>query len=613
MKSRTTLILLGLVLGLGLWIKFYESKQPNTEEAKRRAGQVLNFERKNLEGLLITNGDDKIELHRANEQWRLEAPIKDQADQAAIDTLITDLEDWRKDETISEKEIEADKNRLTEYDLAKPKLRLKLLGKDAPPEILFGKDAALEGRMYVRFANSKETFLVRNTVKNNISKKAEELRDRKLTDLAAAQVTRVVLKTPAGEMELQKERDAWEIVKPLRARGDTPKITDLISQVTSARIQQFVADDRGDLQPYGLAEPRGSITLFKQDDPEGQMLQIGSPPEKEKDQVYVRFPARGFVYTLPNKIEAILNSTPADLRDRQLMRLDMNLLDRITVEAPGKGKTVLARKDQAWSIVNRENQPANTTEVTRLLDNLKNEQVTRFVEDVASDLPKYGLDQPQLTLTFSSFASENTAETKAGERPFATVAFGKLEGDSVFARVGEEPFIVAVPRRLVEGILTDPAQWQELAIFKFKPEEIHRLTVTTEGETALTRESNAEWIRTQGNEPVNQVNVQSLVNTLAKLRAVRWLGGPTPPQAFDKAQVTLEFTTTPDDKVTHNLVVGGPAGEGMWHGRVDRRDGVFVLSNPDFNALRLPLTEAPAPTPSPGSTPAGTPQAPPSP
>ena len=29
-----------------------------------------------------------------------------------------------------------------------------------------------------------------------------------------------------------------------------------------------------------------------------------------------------------------------------------------------------------------------------VLDLLKNEQVTRFVEDVASDLPKYGLDKP---------------------------------------------------------------------------------------------------------------------------------------------------------------------------------------------------------------------------
>lgn len=598
MKSRTTLILLGIVLVLGLWIKFYESKQPNTEEAKRRAGQVLNFERDKLDGILIANGDDKIELRRVKEEWRLETPIKDQADEGAIENLISDLESWQKDETISETEIEADKNRLSEYDLAKPKLRLKLLGKDLPAEILFGKEAALEGRMYVRFENSKETFLVRSTVKNDIAKKAEEFRDRKLTDLTTAQVTRILLKTPAGEMELQKQQGAWEILKPLRARGDNQKIADLIAQVTSARIQQFVADDRGDLQPYGLAEPRGSIILFKQDDKEGQSLQIGAVPEKEKEQVYVRFASRGFVYTLPNKIEAILNSTPADLRDRHLVRIDTNQLDRITIDAPGKARTVLARKDQAWTIANRNNEPANTAEVTHLLDALKNEQVTKFVEDVASDLPKYGLDQPQLVVTLSSFASENTAETNAGEHPLATIAFGKLDGDSVFARVGEEPFIVAVHRGLVDGILTDPLQWQELAIFKFKPEEVHRLSVTTDRETVLTRGPNNAWVPAHGGEPINQVNVQSLVNTLTKLRAVRWVGGATPPGAFDQPQATISFTTAPDDKAVHKLLVGGPAGDGMWYGRVEGRDGIFILSNPDFNALRLSLTDAPGPTPS---------------
>ena len=90
-------------------------------------------------------------------------------------------------------------------------------------------------------------------------------------------------------------------------RGRSTGISDLIAQITTARIQQFVADDKGDLHPYGLAEPRGSITLFTQDDKPGapgQTLQIGGVPEKEKDQVYVRFSPRGFVYTLPKKIEA---------------------------------------------------------------------------------------------------------------------------------------------------------------------------------------------------------------------------------------------------------------------------------------------------------------------
>ena len=594
MKTKTTLILLALVVALGAWIKFYESKRPNTEEARRRAGNVLNFERDKLEGILIKNGDDRIELRRTGEKWRLEAPIKDQADSSAVESLIGELENWSKDETIPEKEIEADKNRLAEYDLAKPKLRLKLQGKDAPPEILFGKDAALENRMYVRFENAKDTFVVRNTVKNAIAKKPEEFRDRKLTDITSFQVARVVLKTPAGEMELQKQGDAWEIVKPLRARADNQKVSDLIAQVTSARIAQFVGDDRGDLQPYGLAQPRGSITLFKQDDKEGQTLQIGGSPEQEKEQVYVRFSARSFVYTLPKKIEDLLNKTPADLRDRDLVRVDANNLDRLTIDAPGRGKTVLARKDQSWTIASKNNQPANSAEVTRLLETFKNEQVTRFVEDVASDLPKYGLDKPQLIVTFSSFASENTAETAAGEKPIATVSLGRVEGEEVFARVGEEPFIVAVKRTLLDKIWTDPVQWQELAVFKFKPDEVHRVTVKTDREAALVRGPNKEWTRATGDEPINQTNVQSLLNTLTNLRAVRWVGGPMPPQAFDQVQTTITFTTSADDKAVHKLIVGGPAGEGMWYARVEGRDGIFVMSNPDFNALRLPLAPEPA-------------------
>ena len=297
MKTRTTVGLLVLVTALAVFIKFYESKRPNTAEARQRSQQVLNVERDKLEGITIQNGDDKIELRKDGEKWRLESPIKDQADASVVQSLIGDLDFWQRDDTIPASEI--DINKLQEFDLAKPKLRLKLSGKDAPPELLFGKDAALENRMYVRFENSRDVFVVRNTVKNDISKKPEDFRDKKLTDATTLQVTRVVLKTPAGEMEIQKQGDNWEIVKPLRARADNQKVSDLISQVTSARINQFVADDRGDLQPYGLAQPRGSITLFRQGDNEGQMLQIGAPNEKEKEQVYVRFAPRAFVRTTP--------------------------------------------------------------------------------------------------------------------------------------------------------------------------------------------------------------------------------------------------------------------------------------------------------------------------
>jgi len=604
MNLRTTLVLAVVALGVFAYLRFFEMKQPSTEEAKRQAQNVLNFDRYKINGIVIQNGDEKIELRRRDTKWRLDTPIKDHADSSSVENLLSNLEGWRKDATISAKEIEADKNKLNEYGLAKPKLKLKLTGPEELPEIFFGKDAALEGKMYVRFENSKETFLAGQSIKKDIDKKPEDFRDRKLTDLITARVSRVVLTTPVGEIDLQKKNDHWEIVKPFHARGDDQKIADLIAQVTTARIQQFVADDRGDLRAYGLAEPRGGITLFTPDDKQGQLLQVGGVPEKEKDQLYVRSAARGFVYTLPKKIEEILNAKPDDLRDRHLMRIDTNILDRITIDPPGKNEIILARKDNNWTIVSRKNAPANSTEVRRMIDTLQSEQVKKFVEDVASNLAKYGLDKPQLQLTLSSFASENRAETKAGEQPFATVAFGSADGENVYARLTDEPFVVAVRRSLLDQIFTDPAQWQDLAIFKFKPEQIHRLSVMAEYESALRRDAKGEWAWVKGDGQINQANLQSLLTTLSNLHAVRWVAAaPIARRDLEKPQLAITFTTSPDDKNSHKLLVGSKADAATWFARVEEREGTFVISDADFNSLRLRFAIVPgSPSPAAGAS-----------
>jgi len=130
----------------------------------------------------------------------------------------------------------------------------------------------------------------------------------------------------------------------------------------------------------------------------------------------LRFGLRGSVYTLPKKIEEILN-TSRPICGILIWFGSYEHSRSITIDAPGKGKTVLARKDGNWTLVTRNNAPADPGAVRRLIDTLQNERVTRFVEDVASNLPKYGLDKPQIELTFSSFASETRLKTKAGEQP----------------------------------------------------------------------------------------------------------------------------------------------------------------------------------------------------
>src|SRR4029077_148132 len=189
-------------------------------------------------------------------------------------------------------------------------------------------------------------------------------------------------------------------------------------------------------------------------------------------------------------------------------------------------------------------------------------------------------------------------------QPFATLAFGKEEGDNVYARLTDEPFVVAVRRGSLDQISADTLQWQELSHFRFKPDEIHRLSITTDKELSLERGENNQWHWLKGSGAIDTTNVRSLLNTLSSLHAVRWLGPTKPQDGFEKPQLTLAFTTSPDNKASHKLIIGAPASDGTWCAHVDGREGTFVISNSDFNSLRFPLVaqRLPIPTPTPSVT-----------
>jgi hypothetical protein len=86
---------------------------------------------------------------------------------------------------------------------------------------------------------------------------------------------------------------------------------------------------------------------------------------------------------------------------------------------------------------------------------------------------------------------------------------------------------------------------------------------------------------------------------LSNLRAVRWAGPTVAQQGFDKPQLAITFMTSPDDKVSHKLLVGSAAGSGTSFARTEEREDTFIIRDSDLNSLKLPLMAASSPSPSP--------------
>jgi hypothetical protein len=425
--------------------------------------------------------------------------------------------------------------------------------------------------------------VVANDLKGQVTKPADEFRDHRLSDVAATQVTKAEIKTVAGEIELEKDHDHWQINRPIKARGDDGKISDLVAQTLNTRVDSFVGNDQAGAANTALNDAAGSVTFTAEGVDKPLVIEISKPVEKDAQKVYAKLSTREAALILSGTVSGILNTKPNDVRDHHLIRLNLDTVDRIHVAPAGMPEILLARKGEDWTIKSLNDKPANSGAVQAMAGALQNQMVTAFVSDVATDLPKYGLDVPQLKVTFSSYASENTAETKAGEEPLETILFGKVDGDIVYAKLDDEPFIVSVPKSILDGIYADPLKWQDLAIYKLKADDIVGLDVTSEGQATLSLvKEKGQWKPAKGDIALNTSNIQSMANTLATLRAVQWAGAAKPDQGLDKPAVTIAFTTA--DKQSNTVKVGAAAGD-YFNAGATGKDGTFLISRPDHDAL----------------------------
>lgn len=460
MKTRSTILLLLVVAAFAAYVFLFERHGPSTRERDENSMSLAQFDSTKITGLDITNGDVVIQLRKKNDQWVLTKPVEDRANVASITPILTLAADLQRTGVVDHLGKGGKlRDALKEYGVQKAKVRLKLLGEGAPAEMNFGKDTAFEGKIYARLETDDNISVVKSDLRNLLIKDVSEFRDKHLTRLETSNVSKVKIKTPAGEINAAQTGDHWNLETPIKARAADAKVQDLISNINNIAVEEFVAAEDSNLAKYGLAEPRGLITLQAKASDDLEIIQIGSPTEKSADKIYIRVVGRPSIFVVPKNIGVALGVKPNDLRDNKLTRINFDLIDRISIEKPGQPTLVLAREQESWTFLENK-QPVVESEVVRLIDVLNNTETKAYVDDTAADVKPYGLDQPLLTIRLSSYSSENTAEAAKGETSLATLQFGKTENDIVYARLAEEPFVVSVGSGILTNLPTTRATFE---------------------------------------------------------------------------------------------------------------------------------------------------------
>jgi hypothetical protein len=370
-----------------------------------------------------------------------------------------------------------------------------------------------------------------------------ETKDKAFTIDASTIEELDVRATSSETATLRKTGETWALTAPVAAEADDAAVQAIISGLTGLEIERVLDDSPESLTPFGLEVPRITVT-FRSADGASHRLRLGNKTPTSSGS-YALVDDNPRLLLIPSFHEETFDKTPFELRKRDVLTLDRDAVDRVTLAARNAAPLEMRREGADWRITAPVAARADFSPADGLISRLATAQMSSIVHEGADPTPAqlrtFGLDRPQLLATLG--AGSNTA----------TLAIGAAKDDTaVYARDTARPMVFTVEPSLLTDLRKTPDDLRVKDIFAFNSFSATTLEVT-HGATAVAYAKSAPasddaaapatWSRTRPDAgEVNQTALTDLMNTLSSLRADQFLTAP--PASGDDIIVAVRFGPT---------------------------------------------------------------------
>ena len=538
-----------LVIGGLVALDYYWGTSTRDRAAKSK--RILDFQSKDITGLQIDLTNQVYTLERSGDQWQIKQPLDVRASYSTVSSILDELEFADRNRVITGKELTGLVPK--DFGLQNPRIRLTLQDKKRSIILLIGNETPTRDAIYVQLQGKKDVLVAPKSIYERVDRTLDDLRDRIVIDFQAASATRIEIKSIDRVIELSKSaittnaEPRWALTRPLVARADQRKVSELLADLSGLRVTDFVSESPRDIPMYLLDEPEREVTVWTGES--GKTLQIGRTSTNDPSKVYAKLKSADSIYTLPTATVQKFAIQANDLRDAQVLAFSESDVHGIEV-LHGTDKISLVHTDAAWRIATPVAATADDTAVQQLLRHLGGLNARQFAADVATDLDKYGLAAPMATVSLLGDGTNLLAQLLVGALdPSNTTRFVK--------RV-DEPFVYGVETNIDTWL---PANWLSLrarALADLNPDQITKLTIEKKsGKVTLQRDADKKWKLL---EPVQGVidsdALQRLLDEFAALPAEEFVrGGRDNLAEFGLDQPEATLTATAGDK-TYTLLLG---------------------------------------------------------
>jgi hypothetical protein len=431
--KRNTLILVTVAIVFGAFVYYFEIRKGKPrDEAAETTKPAFNFKREEIASIKLTRGGQTLMLENQNDKWVITQPVNTPADESTASSLVSGLIDARVERT-----LKASAEELKGYGLGEPAVILEIKLKNGEQHTVRLGSKDFSGlSVYGQLDQSQEVVLLPVSLLNNADKSLDDLRDRNVFGLSQYDLSSLALNNEHGRIALTKQEGNWKLTSPVDEPADETEMRDLLSELTSAKVAEFVSEAADELAKYGLDKPKVRLTAQIQGGGE-RTLDIGS---KVEERYYAKSSDRPQIFKIESSLYDKLNIKFSALRDRQFLKLNKDDLTKVRIKNPNL--TVVAEKNQdnKWLIKEpADNKDKEITSTYRLFDPLENKATEVLDKPPASAAAKLAKPAVEVQLTY-----------KDGKT--TTLRVSAADGDQAYVRVEGRSAVYKVDKKVVEDL-----------------------------------------------------------------------------------------------------------------------------------------------------------------
>jgi len=394
MKFRGLLIAVVVLVILG-GVLYWSSHRKTPPAPATATLPIVRVDPASVTAITITQKDAApVTLTRTGaNKWQITAPKATLADANTVSGVLSNLNPLPSQRVIADKATD-----LSPYGLQNPLVTVDLIEKNNKTEkILLGDDTPTGDAVYVALAGSPKVFTAASYIKNSLNKSFDDLRDKRLLPIDSASVTTIDLDRKPEPVDFGRVQNGWQIEKPEPYRTDTFQVEDLLTQLTSAKMDTLTTPEAAEkafahATPVATAKITGSAGT--------DTLEV----RKDKDDYYAKSSMLPGVYKIDSDnstaLAEALNRSLDDFRNKQVFGFGYTDPDKIEYHA-GSTSLTLTHAGTIWT---SNGQKMDTESAESLVSALRDLAATKFVTS--------GYTKPDIDITVTWGGGEKTSHVE---------------------------------------------------------------------------------------------------------------------------------------------------------------------------------------------------------